>query len=199
MASYAARDKGHPEEPLSLDKLLRKIYFFFFPRPDLLAEHVKNGLTVGKNFSMQGGVLLDGSHIWHITIGDDVTLAPGVHLLAHDASTKKHLGYARIGRVTIGDNVFIGACSIVLPGVTIGSNVIIGAGSVVSRDIPDNSVSVGNPARVVCSMEDFLNKKHQELCEVPRFDESYTLRGEVTDSMKQYMNQRMERGIGYIE
>ena len=184
---------------MNLDTLLRKVYFFFFPRPDVFAEYVKNGLTVGKNFSMQGGVLLDGSHIWHISIGDDVTLAPGVHILAHDASTKKHLGYVRIGKVTIGDKVFIGACSIVLPGVTIGSNVVIGAGSVVSRDIPDNSVAMGNPARVICGIEDFLDKKRREMSEVPCFDEAHTVRGRVTDAMKQDMNLRMERGIGYIE
>ena len=88
------------------------------------------GLTVGKNFSRQEKTL----------IGDNVTLAPRVHILAHDASTKKALGYTRIGVVNIGNNVFIGASSTILPGISIGNNVVIGANSVVSRDIPDNSV-----------------------------------------------------------
>lgn len=68
------------------------------------------------------GTILDPSHCWLITIGDNVTMAPRVHILAHDASTCHHLGYARIGRIDIGNNVFIGADTVVLPGVYIGSN-----------------------------------------------------------------------------
>jgi maltose O-acetyltransferase len=81
------------------------------------------GLTVGENFSRQEKTLIDQSHCWLITIGDDVTLAPRAHILAHDASTKKALGYTRIGVVNIGNNVFIGASSTILPGVNIGNNV----------------------------------------------------------------------------
>ena len=104
---------------------------------------LKRGLVVGKNFRRMDGVIIDPSHCWHIKIGNNVTFAPRVHILAHDASTWVFLGYTRVSNVTIGDNVFIGAGSIVLPGVSIGNNVVIGAGSVVSRDIPDNSVAVG--------------------------------------------------------
>ena len=73
-------------------------------------ELVKLGLKVGKNFSRQEKTLIDQSHcwlIWLITIGDDVTLAPRVHILAHDASTKKGIGFTKIGLVNIGNNVFI--------------------------------------------------------------------------------------------
>ena len=62
----------------------------------------KAGLKVGKNFSMQEKCIIDKSHCWLITIGDDVTLAPRVHILAHDASTKRHLDYTKIGLVNIG-------------------------------------------------------------------------------------------------
>lgn len=68
-----------------------------------LAVLVERGLTVGKNFQPQPGCILDPSHCWLITIGDDVTLAPRVHILAHDASTKMFLGYTKIGLVTIGN------------------------------------------------------------------------------------------------
>lgn len=159
------------------------------------------GLTVGKNFSRQEKTLIDQSHCWLITIGDDVTLAPRVHILAHDASTKKALGYTRIGLVDIGSNVFIGASTTVLPGVRIGDNVVIGAGSVVSKDIPANSVAVGNPARVICSYDEFVNRKCQEFKSVKRFKEAYTLRNpEFTDKMKQEMKDALKKGrIGYVE
>ena len=67
------------------------------------------GMKVGKDFNRLAGVILDPSHCWLIDIGDNVTIAPRVHVLCHDASTKGFLGYTKIGRVNIGSNVFIGA------------------------------------------------------------------------------------------
>lgn len=109
------------------------------------------------------GVIIDPSHCYHIRIGSNVTLAPRVHILAHDASTFMFFGYTRAADVNIGDYVFIGASSIVMPGVTIGDRVIIGAGSVVTKDIPSNSVAVGNPARVICSLDEYLEKEKAKM------------------------------------
>ena len=109
---------------------------------------MKMGMQVGKNFKRLNGVILDPAHCWLIEIGDNVTLAPRVHILCHDASTKTFLNYTKIGRVTIGDNVFVGAETVILPGIKIGNNVVIGANSTVTHDVPENSVVVGSPARV---------------------------------------------------
>ena len=163
---------------------------------------VKLGLTVGKNFSRQEKTLIDQSHCWLINIGDDVTLAPRVHILAHDASTKKGIGYTRIGMVNIGNNVFIGASSTVLPGVTIGDNVVIGAGSIVAKDIPSDSVAIGSPAKVICSYNDFLLRKKTEFENVPVFSEEYTLRNHsFTYDMKLEMKKALQNngGVGYVE
>ena len=163
---------------------------------------IKFGLTVGDSFSRQEKTLIDQSHCWLINIGNNVTLAPRVHILAHDASTKKALGYTRIGIVDIGNNVFIGASSTVLPGVTIGDNVVIGAGSVVSRDIPTNSVAVGNPAKVICSYDDFVERKKTEIERTVVFDEIYTLRNpNITIEMKKEMKKELLKngGVGYVE
>ena len=151
------------------------------------------GLTVGKNFSRQEKTLIDQSHCWLLTIGDDVTLA-------HDASTKKALGYTRIGVVNIGNNVFIGASSTILPGISIGNNVVIGANSVVSRDIPDDSVAIGNPAKVICTYDEFVSRKKKELENNPCFDESYTLRNpKISEDMKKEMKEKLEKSkIGYV-
>lgn len=165
--------------------------------PYRLAELKRRGLKVGANFQMLPGTIIDDSHCSLITIGDDVTLAPNVHILAHDASTKKALGYTRIGKVDIGDHVFIGAASIVLPGVRIGSDVVIGAGSLVTADIPDGVVAGGNPARVLATREEWLERRRAEIAEVPRFDESYTLDGGVTEAMQSEMYDKIDR-IGYI-
>ena len=141
-----------------------------------LEKLIHRGLSVGRNFSRMDGVIIDPSHCWHISIGDNVVLAPNVHILAHDASTKIFLGYTRVAETKIGNNVFVGAGSIVLPGVTIGDNVVIGAGSIVSRNIPDNSVAVGNPAQVVKSLSVFLNENKQNMLAENVFGEHYTLR-----------------------
>ncbi len=177
--------------------VLRKIRRSLFPY-DPLQEHIKRGLTVGKNFHMLADVTIDYAHVWHIEIGDDVTLAPRVYILAHDASMKMHLNYTRIGKVKIGNRVFVGAGSIILPGVTIGSNVVIGAGSVVSRDIPDGHVAAGNPARVLCTLDAFLQKRRKEMETYPCFGEEYTLRANVTAEMKDEMNARMKDRLGYV-
>lgn len=71
------------------------------------------------------------------------------------------MGYTRIGVVNIGNNVFIGASSTILPGISIGNNVVIGANSVVSRDIPDDSVAIGNPAKVICTYDEFVSRKRK--------------------------------------
>lgn len=160
---------------------------------------ISMGMQVGTNFGRLNGVILDPSHCWLITIGDNVTMAPRVHILCHDASTKQFLGYTKIGRVNIGDNVFIGAESVVLPGVTIGDNVIIGANSTVTRDIPANSVAAGSPARVICTLEEYLNKERSRMASAPCYGEEYTLRQGV--SMEKRMEQKadLEGRIGYID
>jgi len=177
--------------------VLRKIYHSIIHH-DPIREHVKRGLVVGKNFNIFDEVIIDNSHTWHIEIGDDVTLAPRVHILVHDASTKKHLNYTRIGKVKIGNRVFVGAGSIILPGVTVGNDVVIGAGSIVTRDIPDGQVVAGNPARITCTIDYFLQRKRKEMEISPCFGEEYTLRKKVTTDMKNEMNTKMKNKIGYI-
>ncbi|MCM3253623.1 DapH/DapD/GlmU-related protein [Priestia aryabhattai] len=160
---------------------------------------IKRGLKVGKNFNRQSRCIIDGSHCWLITIGDNVTFAPRVHILAHDASTKRHLDYTKIGKVNIGNNVFIGAGSIVLPNVEIGNNVVIGAGSVVTKDIPDDSLAVGNPAKVVGNVQEYLNKQKKLMETRPVYDASYTLTGEITDVKKEQMKSELQEGIGFVK
>jgi maltose O-acetyltransferase len=160
---------------------------------------ISMGMSVGKNFKRLHGVILDPAHCWLITVGDNVTMAPRVHILCHDASTKSFLNYTKIGRVNIGNNVFIGAESVVLPGVTIGNNVIIGANSTVTHSIPDNSVAAGSPARVICSLDAYLAKEKARMETAPCYGEEYTLRMDV--SMEKRMEQKavLADQIGYID
>ena len=108
-----------------------------------------------------------------IRIGDNVRLASHVLLVTHDVScfVLNNLGLKtkdgkkfeeKIGCIDIGNNVFVGTNTTILYDVKIGNNVIIGAGSVVNRDIPDNSVAVGVPAKVIGTFDDFVEKRSKE-------------------------------------
>lgn len=160
-------------------------------RGDFTTERlISMGMIVGKNFKRLHGVILDPGHCWLIEIGDNVTLAPRVHILCHDASTKQFIGYTKIGRVTIGNNVFIGAESVVLPGVTIGNNVIVGANSTVTHDIPDNSLAVGSPARVISTLDTYVAKEKERMKHAPIYGDEYTLRQNI--SMELRVKQKLE-------
>lgn len=159
---------------------------------------ISNGLKIGKDANIQGGCIIDPSHCWLIEIGDRVTLAPRVHILAHDASTKRSLGYTTLGTVKIGNDVFVGAGTIILPGVEIGDNVVIGAGSVVSHSIPSDSVAVGCPARVICSCHDYLEKRKHQMNVAPCYDFSYTI-GEITPKKREEMAVSIaEHNVGFV-
>lgn len=178
--------------------LLRE--FVYRLRGEVTTEKlIQQGMHVGKNFERLNNVMIDDSHAWLITIGDNVTLAPRVHILAHDASTKKFLGYTKIGRVTIGNNVFIGAESVVLPNVTIGNNVVIGANSTVTHDIPDNVVAVGTPAKIISNLDDFIEKHKKAMKIVPVYGEEYTLRKDISMSKKMQQREELKAQGGYVD
>lgn len=110
--------------------------------------------TVGDNFFLNVDCkLLDSGKI---TIGNNVFIAPNVCLITeeHAMNVKQRLaGLEYTHPINIGDNVWIAAGVLVLPGVTIGENSVIGAGSVVAKDIPSNSLAVGNPCRVIRQLD----------------------------------------------
>lgn len=107
------------------------------------------GVSVGKNTMISLGAKID-THRGKITIGDNCLITSGVFILSHDGASrmlnKNDLGN---GEVVIGNNVFIGVNSVILKNVKIGDNSVIGAGSVVNKDIPPCSLVVGNPARII--------------------------------------------------
>ena len=159
---------------------------------------ISMGMTVGKDFQRMAGSILDPSHCWLIRIGDNVTIAPRVHILCHDASTKMYLGYTKIAPVTIGNNVFIGAETVILPGVTVGNNVIIGANSTVTHDIPDGTVAAGCPAKVLCTLEAYLEKERGRMETAPVYGEEYTLRSNISMEMREKQREELAGKIGYI-
>lgn len=111
-------------------------------------------IHVGDNFyTNYDCVLLD---VCEIRIGENCMLAPGVHIYtaAHPLNPFERASGAEFGKpVTIGDNVWIGGRAIINPGVRIGNNVVVASGAIVTKDVPDNVVVGGNPARIIKSIE----------------------------------------------
>ena len=109
-------------------------------------HHVHLGNNVYANFNL---TCVDDGHIYigdRVMIGPNVTIATAAHPV-DPALRAKNLQYNR--DVTIGENAWIGANVVILPGVHIGKNAVIGAGAIVTKDVPDNCVAVGNPCRVL--------------------------------------------------
>ena len=121
----------------------------------------KKGATIGEHVKLLSS-LIDPNTACLIEIGNYVTITNAT-VYAHDASTKIFLGYTKIAKTKIGNCVFIGAGSIILPGVSIGNNVIVGAGSIVRNNIPDNSVVIGNPAKVICTLDEYIARNKERM------------------------------------
>lgn len=138
-------------------RLIYEYCYEYKDRNELVLESLKNrGVTIGENVYILN-CNIDYTWGWLITIGSNVTLS-GVTILAHDASTNIALGKTKLGKVRIGDYVFVGYNSIILPDINIGNHVIVGAGTVVSKDIPDNSVVVGNPIHIIETYDAYIEK-----------------------------------------
>jgi maltose O-acetyltransferase len=183
-----------------LSEALKNLYYLMFP-PEPVEVFRKMGVQIGENVHIANfGVIIDPSLTWLVKIGDNTVIAPNVHILAHDGSTQSELNYTKIGLVDIKDHVFIGAGSIILQGVTIGSNSLIGAGSLVVKDVPENSVVAGCPAKVICTREEYISKQRSLMNDENCFDESYTLRGNITEAKKQEMIKVLEKNkIGFLK
>ncbi len=142
-----------PSELAKRQEIMNKIFAEVgencYIEPPLQANwgiHTHLGNNVYANFNL---TLVDDTHVYigdYVMIGPNVTIATAGHPI--EPSLRNKVAQFNIP-VTISNNVWIGANSVVLPGVTIGENTVIGAGSVVTKDIPANVVAVGNPCRVV--------------------------------------------------
>jgi maltose O-acetyltransferase len=132
----------------------------------------ENGMQIGADVWLPSSTWIDPDYSFLISIGDHCGFGEECLILAHDAQMDEFIDAARIGRVVIHASCHIGARTVVLPGVEIGPRTIVGANSVVSRSLPPDTVCVGAPARVVCSLEEYLGKHRARLVTNPTFQYS---------------------------
>lgn len=159
-------------------KIITRVYrkferFYAKTNPKRFEDYLRRkGISIGKNiyWGNPRTITIDITRPCLLEIGDNVRLDSGLTILAHDfASYTFRLVYKDFvpatGKVKIGSNVYFGRNCTVLKGVTIGNNCIIGFGSVITKDIPDNSVVAGVPAKVISSLDDYYFKRKKESVE----------------------------------
>ena len=148
-----------------LKKILVRLEFYFANRsqPAKVEYLRKQGAKIGEGTRLNCRTSAFSTEPYLIEVGAMSYFAAGVQLFTHDGGVMvlNNLGFFgekqmdKMGRIKIGDNVYIGTNAMVLPDVTIGDNCIIGAGAIVTKSIPSGSVAVGVPAKVICSVEDY--------------------------------------------
>lgn len=141
-------------------RLFRKIKSFYHQLFWPLERQARNaGVIMGKNNFIASDFW--GSEPYLITIGSYCAITDGVRILTHGGGHSVRDIYPLFdcfGKVTIGNYVYIGNNSLIMPGVTIGNNVLIASGSVVTKSIPSNVVVGGNPAKIICTIKTYLER-----------------------------------------
>lgn len=125
------------------------------------------GLNYGEDINIYGNPInMFGTEPWCITLGDHVHITDGVKFITHDGGTLiyRHLipDLEITKPIKVGNYVYFGTRSMIMPGVTIGNNCIVAAGAIVTKDVPDNSVVGGVPARIIKSSDEYLEKIKRE-------------------------------------
>lgn len=157
------------------------------------------GMHIGKDVYLPASTWIDISHCCLISIGDHCGFGDGCLLLAHDAQMDEFLDAARVGRIIIHPSCHIGSRTIILPGVEIGPRTIVGAGSVVTRSLPPETVCAGSPARVLCTLEEYLAKHRERLASRTKFDYmKYVYVGFLTPERRAELVAAVADGDAYI-
>ena len=157
-----------------LVRMKRQVRFALTVHPAKVAQLWREqGVSIGEETYIYRDVKLGRGGRDPIVVGRRCVLT-GCMILGHDASTNRALGlqygdHSMVQPVVIEDECFIGAGAIVLMGVTVGKGSIIGAGAIVTSDVPAGSVVGGNPARVICSVEELVERRKRLGAEHPEF------------------------------
>ena len=156
------------------------------------------GMRLGTQVNLPASTWIDYSHCFLISIGDRCGFGEECHILAHDAQMNEYLDATRIGLVTIHESCHIGARTVILPGVEIGPRTIVGANSVVSRSLPPDTVCAGAPAKVICTLSEYLEKHRRAMAETPTYHFATYDIGAITPETKVEMVRALAERDSYV-
>jgi maltose O-acetyltransferase len=162
-------------------------------------EHlVAQGMQLGVGVHLSHELYIDGLNPWLISIGDYATLSPYVALITHDTSLVHHTGQSRLGRVVVGDRVYVGVGAILLPGTNIGADSVVGAGAVVHGEIPPGSLALGNPAKA-SPIKGAVAWQRASAARAPSWPyEGSTTSSGITEAGKREQLEALAEGVGYV-
>ena len=150
------------------------------------------GVRIGSNCQLYYCNLSTEPYL--ISIGNNCKITYGVTFMTHDGAKwvlEQNADFegSKFGPIIIRDNSFIGVNAIIMPGVVIGPSSVVGAGSVVTKDVPPNAVYAGNPARFICTYEEYLEKcRLKNTGNIPRKQ----LKAVLTKMFERELDQRIE-------
>ena len=138
-------------------KRITDFYWRFIATPEDYARHI--GVKIGKNCFIS--TRRWGTEPYLITVGNNVQVTRDVAVHTHgggQAIRKEHPDFDVFGKVVISDWAYIGASSQIMPGVTIGEGALVAAGSIVTKSVPPHTVVGGNPARIICTTDEYYER-----------------------------------------
>jgi len=140
-----------------MKKIITILYYLRIISSKFYAKHI--GVSFGNDCDFQH--IYFPSEPYLLEIGNHVQITSGTRLFTHSGGwvlRERFPKWDTFGKIIIKNNVYIGNCCLIMPGVIIGNNVIIGAGSVVTKSIPDNVIVAGNPAKIISDLRTYINK-----------------------------------------
>lgn len=145
---------------MNLFKRISYFYWRYVVSPKKYAKHI--GVQIGKNCFISTREW--SSEPYLITVGNNVQITRCVSIHTHGGGNSiRHIcpDFEAFGKVEIKDGAYIGAFSHIMPGVTVGEGALVAAGSVVTKSVPDHMVVGGNPARIICTTSEFLERNQK--------------------------------------
>jgi len=156
------------------------------------------GMRVGADTHLPASTWIDASHCYLITIGDHCRFGEQCLILSHDAQMDEFLDAGRLGRVTIHPWCQVGARTTIMAGVEIGPRTIVAPNSVVLRSLPPDTVCGGNPARVLGSLDEYLDARRAEMAQQPHFDSDTYRRMRATAEGRAALAAALSQYGGYV-
>ena len=140
-----------------MKNIFKRLYERYFLSAEVYAR--RQGVTIGKDCLI--ATRYWGSEPYLITIGNKVRITSDVRFYTHGGghvARQKYPNFDIFGKIKVEDRAYIGACSMIMAGVTIGEGALVAAGSIVTKSVPPRTVVAGNPARQICTVDEYIEK-----------------------------------------
>ena len=137
--------------------IISSLYWRYIKSPEAYARHL--GVNIGRDCFIDTRYW--GNEPYLISIGNNVAVTGGVRIHTHggaQVARRQFPNFDVFGKVVIEDWAYIGSCAQIMPGVTIGKGAMVAAGSIVTKSVPPGMVVAGNPAKVICKVEDYIER-----------------------------------------